>query len=143
MGIDSEAKRWRMLRFASPVVSPIVFNPTDNGADSQVERATVLYLYGGITFDGETYATTITVEGITGGASLSTLSYVVFDAADIGTASIIKQANDEETNASGDLTIDLTGLSVSLDTVLTIVITNYTTTPSDSDRGAVCYGTAA
>jgi len=131
------------LRTASGAISPIVFNPTNNDAETQVERATILIVYGGITFDGETYATTITVEGITGGASLSSLSYCVFDAADIGSASLIKQANDEETDANGDLTIDLTGLSVSLDTALTIVITNYTTTPSDSDRGAVCYGTAA
>ena len=88
-------------------------------------------------------ATSVTVYGITGGGDLSSLSYCVFDGADIGTASIIKQANDEETNASGDLTIDITGLGATEGEVLTIVITNYTTTPSDSDRGAVCYGTAA
>ena len=88
-------------------------------------------------------ATTITVSGITGGADLTSLSYMVFDAADIGSASIIKQANDETTDSSGDLVVDLTGLSVSLGTVLTIVITNYTTTPTATDRGAVLYGTAA
>lgn len=88
-------------------------------------------------------ATTITVAGITGGADLTSLSYVVFDAADMGSASIIKQASDETTDSNGDLVVDITGLSVSVGTVLTIVISNYTTTPTDANRGAVCYGTAA
>jgi hypothetical protein len=68
---------------------------------------------------------------------------VVFDMADIGSASVIKQANDETTDTNGDLVIDLTGLSVSVGTVLTIVITNYTTTPTETNRAAVCFGTAA
>jgi len=88
-------------------------------------------------------ATTITVSGIIGGASLTSLSYVVFDAADIGSGSVIKQAGDETTDSSGNLTIDLTALSVALGTVLTIVIANYTTAPTAANRGAVCYGTAA
>jgi len=88
-------------------------------------------------------ATTITVASIVGGADLASLSYVVFDQADLGAVSIIKQANDETTDASGDLVIDITGLSVPLGTVLTIVISNYTTTPTATNRGAVCYGTAA
>jgi hypothetical protein len=88
-------------------------------------------------------ATTITVSGITGGADLTSLSYVVFNQADIGSASIIKQANDETTDSNGDLVIDLTGLGVSAGTVLSIVITNYTTAPAASNRGAVCFGTAA
>ena len=88
-------------------------------------------------------ATIITVPAITGGADLSSLSYVVFDMADVGAASVIKQANDETTDSNGDLVVDLTGLNVAVGTILTIVITNYTTTPIATNRGAVCYGTAA
>jgi len=87
-------------------------------------------------------ATSITVSGITGGADLTSLSYVVFDTADIGTGSIIAQANDETTDSNGDLVIDLTSLGVSAGTVLTIIITDYTIGPSTSNRAAVCYGTA-
>lgn len=90
-------------------------------------------------------ATTITVSDITGGADLATLSYAVFSAARIGVVgtTLIKQGEDETTDSNGDLVIDLTGLSVSVGTVLTIVITNYTTTPTETNRAAVCYGTAA
>jgi hypothetical protein len=110
-------------------------------------QVTRLGLYGGArtVYVGFTAidATTITVFGITGGADLTALSYCVFDAADIGSASIIKQANNETTDSSGDLVVDLTGLSVAVGTILTIVINNYTTAPADTDRGAVCYGVAA
>lgn len=88
-------------------------------------------------------ATTITVVGITGGADLTALSYVVFDGADIGVGSVIKQGNNETTDSNGDLVIDITGLGVALGTTLTIVITDYTTTPGTANRAAVCYANAA
>jgi hypothetical protein len=90
-----------------------------------------------------TAATSLTVSAITGGASLTSLSYVVFDASDIGSASIIKQANDETTDVNGDLVIDLTGLGVVVGTKITVIITNYTTAPEVTDKGAVCFGIAA
>lgn len=90
-------------------------------------------------------ATSVTVENITGGANLTSLSYVVFSAADIGDAgtTIIKRGNDETTDSNGNLVIDLTGLNVALGKTLTIVITNYTTDPALTDRGAVCFADAA
>ena len=90
-------------------------------------------------------ATTITVAAITGGADLTTLSYAVFSAARIGVVgtTLIKQGEDETTDSNGDLVVDLTGLGVALGTTLTIIITNYTTAPALTDRGAVCFADAA
>ena len=88
-------------------------------------------------------ATSITISGITGGADLSSLSYCVFDGPNIGSASLIKQGADETTDSNGDLVVDITGLGVLEGSLLTVIITNYTTSPSATDRAAVCYGTAA
>ena len=141
MAIDSEEKRWSMLRLSGGIGRGIVFNPSGSNADTEPERFTIIGIYAGNLTIAD--ATTITVSEITGGADLSTLSYCVFDAADIGSASIIKQGNDESTDSNGDLVIDLTGLGVPVGTTLTIIITNYTTAPADTDRAAVCYADAA
>ena len=48
MAVDTEAKRWGMLQWASgPSYYPHVFNPDTSGLQA-IERATVLKLYGGI-----------------------------------------------------------------------------------------------
>jgi len=99
-----------------------------------------LLLSGG---SAATDASSITISAITGGEDLTSLSYVVFDAADLGAVNIIKQANDETTDSNGDLVIDISGLSVLIGTTLTVVISNYTTAPIATNRGAVCFGTAA
>jgi len=140
MALDTQPKRWGMLRVANGPVPSHLINPTGSDFDSVAERLTVLGMYGGLTVTVN--ATSITVSSITGGPDLTSLSYVVFDAADIGSANIIKQANDETTDSNGDLIIDLTGLGVLDATVLTIVISNYTTAPALTNRGAVCFGTA-
>jgi len=51
MAVDTEAKRWSMLRIAGGTVAGIVFNPTGSDAETVIERATLLGLYGGIDFD--------------------------------------------------------------------------------------------
>jgi len=48
MAIDTEPKRWGMLRLASGVSPSIVFNPTGSDADTVIERVTVLGLYGAV-----------------------------------------------------------------------------------------------
>ena len=141
MALDSEAKRWSMLQLASGPGRSHVINPTGSDADSREERLTFLVIYGGTL--AAALATSITISGITGGKNLSSLSYVVFDSADIGVGSVIKQGNNETTDANGDLVIDITGLGVTAGTTLTVIITNYTTSPASSNRGAVCYGDAA
>jgi len=140
MALDSEPKRWGMLRVANGVAPSHIINPTGSDFDTVAERFNVFGLYGGLTVTVD--ATSITVSAITGGEDLSTLSYVVFDASDVGSASIIKQANDETTDSNGDMVIDLTSLGVPEGTLLTVVITNYTTAPALTNRGAVCFGTA-
>ena len=50
MAIDTEPKRWSMLRWSSGVAPTLVFNPTGADADTVIERVTVLGLYGGIAF---------------------------------------------------------------------------------------------
>ena len=50
MAIDSEAKRWSMLRVAAGPCAAPLFNPDTSGL-SFIERATVLRLYGGNAFD--------------------------------------------------------------------------------------------
>ena len=104
--------------------------------------ATPRILYGDLTGKVTVKATTITFYAIEGGENLTALSYVLFNEADLGAASIIKQGNDETTTGVGDMTIDITGLGVSPGAVLTCVISNYTDTPVATNRGAVCYGTA-
>ena len=93
-------------------------------------------------WSGSAPATSITIPAITGGEDLTSMSYVLFNDADIGTASVIKQANDEATDSNGDWVINLTRLGVLDSTVLTVVISNSTTAPTDTNRGAVCFGTA-
>lgn len=91
---------------------------------------------------GQVVTATVNVAGISGGANLTGLSYAVFSSADIGSATLVKQGNDETTDANGDLFIDLTGTGILNGTVLTIIITDYTTTPTGASKGAVCYATA-
>ena len=141
MALDTEEKRWGMLRQASGVVPSVLINPSGSDFDTVAERLNVLGLYGGLTITID--ATSITVSAIAGGASLSSLSYMVLSVSDIGVASIIKQGNDETTDGSTTLVIDITGLGVPVGTTLTIVITNYTTTPTVLSRAAVCYADAA
>ena len=86
-------------------------------------------------------ATSITIR-VTGGENLTSLSYCVFDGPDVGIASLIKQGNDESTDSNGDLVIDITGLGVMEDDILTVVINNYTALPTTSNRVAGCFGTA-
>jgi hypothetical protein len=50
MAINSEAKRWSMLGFASGSGRNIVFNPNTSGLVS-IEKITVLKYYGGIAWD--------------------------------------------------------------------------------------------
>jgi hypothetical protein len=93
--------------------------------------------------DGQVITATVTVSGINGGANLTGLSYCVYEGTNIGTAAILKQGTDETTDENGDLYIDLSDTEVTNGTVLTIVITDYTATPSGASKGAVCYATAA
>lgn len=76
---------------------------------------------------------------IAGGANLTGLAYTVFDGYDMGTSPILKQGNDETTDADGDLTIDLVGTGASNGDPVTIVVSDYTTSPSAASSGAVCY----
>jgi hypothetical protein len=82
----------------------------------------------------------ITIAGITGGASLTGLSYAVFNGYSIGASSIITQGTGETTNGSGDLVIDLIGLGMSNGDPATVIISDYTTSPSASSKCAVCIG---
>ena len=54
MAVDSEAKRWSMLAFASGPVRSHVFNPETSGVVS-IERITVLQYYGGVAWTASTY----------------------------------------------------------------------------------------
>lgn len=71
MAIDSEPKRWSMLQVANgPAFYSHLINPTGSNADSAVERASFLKLYGGLlanpsvaasgTLDGATEAQIVT-----------------------------------------------------------------------------------
>lgn len=92
---------------------------------------------------GAAPATTITVPLITGGKSLTGLSYTVFSNDDIATATIAAQGTGETTDADSELVIDITGAGISSGEVCIVVITDISGAPTAANRGAVCYGTAA
>ena len=68
------------------------------------------------------------------------MSYAVFDGYSIGSSSIIAQGTAETTDGSGDLVIDLAGLGLENSDPVTVIISDYTSSPSASSNGAVCYG---
>ena len=75
------------------------------------------------------------------GESKTGLSYLVLDSYNIATASIAAQGTGESTDASGELSIDLAGSGLSASDPVTIIVTDYTTSPSASSGSAVCYTT--
>ena len=80
---------------------------------------------------------------VANGINLSSLTWSVFDSYDLSVANLIKQGIGESTNASGLLDIDLSGVDVANGAPLSIVITDYTTSPTVSSNAAVCYTTAS
>ena len=48
MAVDTEPKRWAMLRAAGGVAPSIVLNPTGSDADTATERLTVVGVYGAL-----------------------------------------------------------------------------------------------
>ena len=87
-------------------------------------------------------AKSATVPTVIGGQNLSNLTYVVFDSYDVSVGTIIAQGTGESTDGSGELVIDLTATAVNDGDPVSIIITNYTTTPTAASRAAVCYTTA-
>jgi hypothetical protein len=86
---------------------------------------------------------TATIAGITGGESLSGLSYCVFNGYDISADVILKQGAGETTDSSGDLVIDLASTAIENNDPVTIIISDYTNSPTGSSSAAVCYTTAS
>lgn len=54
MSVDTEAKRWGMLQAASGPMTPVLLNPDGSDLDNEIERLSLLNLYGGISFDAIT-----------------------------------------------------------------------------------------
>ena len=92
-------------------------------------------------FTPATLTSNATVD-IIGGENLSNLTYIVFDSYDLSTANVIKQGVGESTDVNGNLVVDLGGTGVANNDPITIVVTNYTTTPTVNSRAAVCYTNA-
>lgn len=57
----------------------------------------------------EAVSATITVSGITGGASLTALEWMVLSSQDLNAATILDQGNGETTDGSGNLVLDVLG----------------------------------
>ena len=83
---------------------------------------------------------TLTISGITGGANLSNLEWVVFDSQDLGTATILAQGTGESTDGSGDLVVDLTGTGVSNGATVWYVIKDTSETNAAQGPGTVVVG---
>lgn len=136
MALDSRQKRFSMMGLGR-VPAPVLFE-ADSSVDAD-DRLHLLGLYSGIAAAAATILAEVTVIE---GASLSGLTYAVFDGYDISTASIVKTGTDETTDASGLLSIDVTGL-VADSVGISIVITDYTDSPTAASNCAVCYCTTA
>jgi hypothetical protein len=95
------------------------------------------YLIGGAAPPTTTTATVT----IAGGADLTGLAYTVYAGYDVGVSNILQQGNGETTDSGGVLEIDLAGSGALNGDPVTIVVTDYTTTPSALSSGAVCYTT--
>ena len=76
-----------------------------------------------------------------GGLNLSDLTYVVFDGYDMSVSSILLQGVGESTDGTGELVVVLSSTGVVQDDPVSIVISDYTTTPDPNNSAAVCFAT--
>lgn len=114
----SESETWRgvtaVVRGAAGGLSATVGQATEAQTSQTVGRAKARSVGQSVETNaaqGVTKATTttLTITGITGGADLSGLQWLVLDAQDFSTASIALKGTGETTDSSGNLVIDLEG----------------------------------
>ena len=122
MALDSEAKRWSMLRVANGSYSHLI-DPTGSNLDSEIERLTYLGIYGGLTASDVTEPVLSNATGVkTGSTSASgtvdtdegngILYYLATQNAS-ELAATIKAGFSQSVTTSGTQNVTITGLSSS------------------------------
>lgn len=79
----------------------------------------------------------LTITGITGGADLSNLEYMVLDSQDLSIANILAAGTGEDTDANGDLIIDLNGTGAVNGQLVWYIIKDTTETNAAQGPGTV------
>jgi hypothetical protein len=124
MAIDTEAKRWSIHNLASGPGYAIVINPSGSNLDSEVERLTLLKIYGGLTQSDTTAPVLSSPTGTATGSTTAdgtvdtdegngTLYYWATQNATETAADIKANGSSQAVSATGTQNVSITGLTAS------------------------------